>query len=156
MFLFGARTIFLGLALIFLMNQKYFFRRRFDRCGRLDRSRCSKTLENSLAFTLYLPTLCNEIDAARFSGPEQFSSGLRWFSFRFKIWFAALLLSSISHVRPFTQPLLSSALALPLYLFSLFSSFFLSFLLSLFPFSSHHFAKDKFKCGLVTREKLVC
>ena len=73
---FGARTIFFGFALIFLNISNRFFWRRFDRCGRLDRSRCSKTVENSLAFALYLP---NEIDAFSFSGPEQFSSGLRWF-----------------------------------------------------------------------------
>ena len=51
-----------------LQNQKSIFRRRFDRCGRVDRSRCSKTVENSLAFAVYLP---NEIDAFSFSGPEQ-------------------------------------------------------------------------------------
>ena len=68
--IFGARTIFLGFALILLQNRKSIFRRRFDRCGRLDRPRCSKTIENSLAFALNLPT---KIDASRFSGLEQFS-----------------------------------------------------------------------------------
>ena len=41
-----------------------------EKLGRFDRSRCSKTVENSLAFALYLH---NKIDASRFSGPEQFS-----------------------------------------------------------------------------------
>ena len=46
--IFGARTIFFGFALILLQNRKSIFRRRFHRCGRLDRPRCSKTVENSL------------------------------------------------------------------------------------------------------------
>ena len=36
------------------------------------RSRCSKTIENPLAFAICLH---KEIDASRFSGPEQFSAG---------------------------------------------------------------------------------
>ena len=59
-----------GLRWFCLNISNRFFWRRFDRCGRLDRSRCSKTVENSLAFALYLP---NAIDACSFSGPEQFS-----------------------------------------------------------------------------------
>ena len=50
------------------MNQKSIFRRRFDRCGRLDRSRCAKASANVFGFALYLP---NEFDASGFSGPEQ-------------------------------------------------------------------------------------
>ena len=66
---FGARTIFLGFALIFLWNQKLFFQRCLDRCRCLDRSRRSKTVEKNIAFAI---VSSEEIDAPRFSGTEQF------------------------------------------------------------------------------------
>ena len=50
-------------------NRTSFFRRRFDRCRCLDRSRCSKTVEKIIAFAICLPS---KPDASRFSGPEHF------------------------------------------------------------------------------------
>ena len=61
-----------GAALILLLFAKMIFRRRFDRYPCLDRSRCSKTIENSLAVAICLH---QEIDASRLSRPEQFSAG---------------------------------------------------------------------------------
>ena len=68
----GPEQFSAGAALILLLFAKMIFRRRFDRFRCLDRSRCSKTIENSLAFAICLH---KEIDASRFSGPEQFSAG---------------------------------------------------------------------------------
>ena len=48
------------------------FRRRFDRFRCLDPSRCSKTIEKIIRVS---QCLHKEIDASRFSGPEQFSAG---------------------------------------------------------------------------------
>ena len=62
---------FLRFCVAFTTQSKPIFRRRFDRCGRLDRSRCSKTVANSVAFALYLPT---KIDASRYSGTEPLAS----------------------------------------------------------------------------------
>ena len=65
---------------VFLKKSTMFFPRRIERCRCLDRSWCSKTIENGrkiIAFAICSPT---KIDASRFSGPEQFFAGAPYIS----------------------------------------------------------------------------
>ena len=68
----GPEQFSAGAPLISPYFESAIFRRRFDRFRCVDRSRCSKTIEISIAFAIGLH---EEIDASRFSGPEQFSAG---------------------------------------------------------------------------------
>ena len=82
----GPEQILGDTPLISSLLRNRFFRRRFDRCGRVDRSRCAKTSANVFGFALYLP---HEFDASGFSGPEQNLVGApRYSSLGSKIHFA--------------------------------------------------------------------
>ena len=61
-------------------NRTSFFRRRIDRCRCLDRSRCSKTIENDRKVIAFPKSLPNKIDASRLSGPEHFFAGAPYIS----------------------------------------------------------------------------
>ena len=77
----GTEQIFAGAPHIFSLGAKLDF--QHDRCRRLDRSRCSKTIEKHIGFAQCLPA---EIDASRILGTEQsFADALHVFSLGAKI-----------------------------------------------------------------------
>ena len=180
----GPEQFSAGAPLISPYFESAIFRRRFDRFRCVDRSRCSKTIENPLAFVYVLR---KEIDASGFSGPEQFSAGaplilllcaemifdvdsidldasidrnaqkIKWSALQVSFFSAELLLGTSSHF--FSAPFYLTAspqffpasglLSFSFLFFHFFSSPFLS------PLSPVRFFRDKFKCALDTREKLV-